>query len=345
MKLTKLRVSLLGIFATIIASVVGVIVWSNASIIVDETKPDPAVMLANEIGAGTIQYTEGYVGTRGTRIHYVSAGEGDPILFVHGFPSYWFTMFGLIEEFKTEYRVIAIDGLGVGRSDAPGSIDAYKIDKLINGIDLVVRELDLGRVHLVGHDWGVALVTGYAQANPTKVKSVTTMSALPHNIVLARVQDDPEYQELFSYTNTFARANPFLIRVLGIKDQLWDSIYKPFLEQGLLSESHAMRLKEDVGNPRRLNRFIHWYRANFPDPDNIDDSDFWPSRTARLSVPAIFLYGTEDPVVTDALIEDFKALSDDLQVIKFEGVGHRPHFVEEKAVSDAIRSLISDVRE
>ncbi|MEO1643311.1 MAG: alpha/beta hydrolase [Pseudomonadota bacterium] len=343
MKLTKLRVALLGVAVLIGATALGIMIWSNASIVVDETKPDPAVLVANKIGAAAQPYTEGYVGERGRRVHYVTAGQGEPIIFVHGFPSYWFSMFGLMEQFKADYRVIAIDGLGVGRSDAPGKVEAYKIEELIKGIDLVVTELGLEQVHLVGHDWGVALVTGYAQANPSKVKTVTTMSALPHNIVLSRIQTDPDYQSLFSYADRFARANPFLIKVMGIKDQMWSSIYQPFLDQGLLSQAQADRLRADIGNPRRLNRFIHWYRANFIAPEDITDADFWPARNARLAVPAIFIYGSEDPVVTETLIEDFIALSDTLTVHRFEGVGHRPHFEREEEVVAIMRRFLQSM--
>ncbi len=340
MKLTTLRVVLLALVGAIISMTLGVLIWSNASITVDAKKADPAVALANEIGAGAIKYSEGYAGVRGTRVHYVTAGEGEPIIFVHGFPSYWFTMFGLMEAFKSDYQVIAIDGPGTGRSDAPNHVDAYKIENLIQAIDLVVAELELERVHLVGHDWGVALTVGYAQANPDKVKTLTAMSALPHNIVLSRVSHDAEHRELFSYTDQFARANPFLIYVLGIKDELFQSIYQPFVERGLLSEAQAERLYKDIGNPRRLNRFIHWYRANFPDPETIEDGDFWPERSARLAVPAVFIYGSEDPVVTDPLVADFKALSDALEVTVFDGVGHRPHFERQEDVEAIIRNLV-----
>ncbi|MEO0467140.1 MAG: alpha/beta hydrolase [Pseudomonadota bacterium] len=342
MRLTRLRIAALVLLSVVAATALGIMVWSNASIIVDETQPDPAVLLANEIGSGDIAYTEGYVGTVGQRIHYVTAGEGEPIIFVHGFPSYWFTMFGLMEEFKLDYQVIAIDGLGTGRSDAPGDVEAYGIETLISAIDRVVTELDLGDVHLVGHDWGVALTTGYAQANPDKVKSLTAMSALPHNIVLSRIENDPSHQELFSYTDEFARANPALIRVLGIKDQLFDSIYQPFLDDGLITEAQAERFRQDIGNPRRLNRFIHWYRANFPDTAEITDDDFWPSRSTPLTVPAVLIYGDEDPVVTDRLVEDFLASADDLEVVVLAGVGHRPHFEQKDDVVEMIRDLIAD---
>lgn len=343
MRLTKLRTILLVLLGLIIATTFGALTWSNASITVNATKADPAVILANEIGEGEIKYTEGYVGVRGTRIHYVTAGEGDPIIFVHGFPSYWFTMFGLMEAFKSDYQVIAIDGLGTGRSDAPGNVEAYEIENLIKAIELVVIELELEEVHLVGHDWGVALTVGYAQAYPDKVKTLTAMGALPHSIVLSRISYDADHQELFSYTDQFARANPFLIYGLGIKDELFESIYQPFVDDGLLSDAQAAQLYRDIGNPRRLNRFIHWYRANFPDPAVIVESDFWPTRSARLSVPAIFIYGSDDPVVTDALVEDFQALSDALEVIVFEGVGHRPHFERRPQVVTAIRDLIASV--
>lgn len=341
MNLTKLITIVLCGFGALALIAVGLFAWSYAPIRVDTDAPDPAVRVANEIAKGDIHYEEGYVGEFGTRIHYVTAGEGEPIIFAHGFPSYWFTMFTLMEEFKSEYRVIAFDGLGVGRSDAPSSIDAYKVEDLTRPIELLMAELDLDQAHLVGHDWGATLVTGYARANPFKVKSVTTIGALPHNIVVSRAARDPEYRELFSYAAYFSRANPILIMVLGVKDQVWESSYSDLEARQLISGAYAKRLRKDIGNPRRLDRFIHWYRANMLKYDSLSDDDFWPNRLVRLKVPTILIYGDEDVVVTDALIEDFRNHTDELEVVKLEGVGHRPHFEEPETVVAAIKDLIS----
>ena len=345
MKLRRIRNWLLIGFGVLAVAAFGVITWSNWPIKVDLTEPDPAVILANEIGADDIKYEEGYVGEPGTRIHYISAGEGDPIIFAHGFPSYWFTMFTLMEAFKSDYRVIAFDGLGVGRSDAPSSASAYDVESLTESIELLVSELNLEKVHLVGHDWGVTLVTGYARANPEKVKSVTTIAALPHNIIMSRAEHDEAHRELFSYAAYFSRANPFLIWLLGVKDSIWEGSYSALEQQGHISPEHAAQLKEDIGNPRRLNRFIHWYRANLLDFETIDEGDFWPVRSVRLTVPSILIYGDEDTVLTDALIGDFKSHSDSLDVIKLEGVGHRPHFEEPDTVVAAIKQLIAETSE
>lgn len=341
LKLTKLKIIVLIAVGVLAVVALGIFTWSNASIRVNIEKPDPAVLVANELAIGDIRYEEGYVGEAGTRIHYVSAGEGEPIIFAHGFPSYWFTMFTLMEEFKSEYRVIAFDGLGTGRSDAPSSVDAYKVEALTRAIDLLMTELDLDQAHLVGHDWGATLVTGYARANPSKVKSVTTIAALPHNIIVSRAARDAEHRELFSYAEYFSRANPALIMALGVKDQVWETSYADLEARQLISGPYAERLRADIGNPRRLDRFIHWYRANMLKFDDLTDDDFWPDRGIRLKVPTILIYGDKDIVVTDALVDDFRSQADELDVIKLEGVGHRPHFEQPETVVAAIKDLIA----
>ncbi len=316
--------------------------WSNWPIKSNTNQPDPAVTLANKIGSANIKYSEGYVGETGSRIHYISAGEGEPIVFLHGFPSYWFTMFGLMEEFKTQFRVIAIDGLGVGKSDSPASVEAYKLKKLVAHLDGVINELDLDKVHIVGHDWGAAMATAYAQVHPDKVTTLTTMSALPLNTILGRLQDDASHQETFSYVSQFTRANPVLIKALGIKDDIWNGIYKPFLDKGLLSAEQGERIRADVGKPRRLNRFINWYRANIPKYDEIDDDDYWPTRDTRITVPALFIYGDQDRVVTPELVKDLQDASDNLRVLKLEGIEHRPHFDKPDVVVKNILRLIRE---
>ena len=332
------------VFLALIAAIIGVIVWSNAPIHVDVNKPDPAVALANELTASEPNYRGTHVGERGARIHYVQAGnpENEPIIFLHGFPSYWFSMFRLMDEFKSDYHVVAIDGLGVGHSDAPNDLEAYRLEALAAHLDSVINDLDYESVHLVGHDWGAGVATAYAKAYPEKVRTLTNISGPPHDVLLNRLDTDATHRETFSYVNDFKRASPIAIKVLGIKDQLWESVYARYPAEGLMTQVEADRLYADVGNPRRLDRLINWYRANIPEFDAITDEDFWPSRKARLTVPSLFIYSDDDPVITDGVIADVREMSDDLTTLAFSGVGHRPHFVERDAVEASIRALIEE---
>lgn len=338
----RLKRWIFGIVAVLVLVFSGLYAWSYWPIAADTNAIDPAVTLANELDEKGIRYSEGYVQSQGKQIHYVAAGQGEAIIFLHGFPSYWFTMFGLMEEFKSDYQVIAIDGLGVGKSDAPGDVDDYRIDKLVNHLEDVIDELDLKKVHVVGHDWGAAIATAYAQANPSKTNTLTAIGALPHNILLHRLDTDPKYRETFSYMSLFKSANPVLIRLMGVKEQIWKDTYSPFVEKGLITKQQGERLHEDIGQPRRTDRFINWYRANFPEFDEIADSDFWPSRSARVTVPALFIYGEDDQVVTEELAIDFKNSADSMVVLPLENTAHRPHFERKEEVTTAIRELIEE---
>ena len=340
---SKLKLAFSTIFITLITGTAAVWLWATSPIRVNYEAVDPAVTLANKLAKPGPMYREGYAGPTDKKLHYVAAGQGDPIIFLHGFPSYWFTMFNLMEEFKNEHQVIAVDGLGVGRSDAPSSVQDYKLENMIGSLSGLIDELNLENVHLVGHDWGTAIAVAYAQAFPENVKTVSVMSALPHNVIVARLEHDKSHQELFSYAKEFSKANPALIKLLGIKNKIWADVYSQYEQNGFLGEEQANRLRGDIGNAKRLNKFINWYRANFPDPEEITNSSYWPSKESRLETPALFIYGTDDPVVTEALVKDFKNLSDSLEVIKLSGVGHRPHFEKQAIVVERIQELINSV--
>ncbi len=340
MTLSRIKRWSLATLVALMSVAAAIYAWSYWPISADARAADPAVVVANELAENGIEYSESYVESQGNQIHYVSAGEGETIVFLHGFPSYWFTMFGLMEEFKSDYRVVAIDGLGVGKSDAPGSVDEYRIKNLVQNLRDVIKELEVEKVHLVGHDWGVAIATGYARAYPANVETVTAIGALPHNIILSGLETDPEVRKTFSYMSTFKSANPVLIKFLGIKDQIWTDIYAPFLKQGLITKKQADRLRQDIGQARRTDRFLHWYRANFPDFEEINHTHYWPERDLRLTVPALFIYGEDDIVVTKKLVDAFQRSSDSMKVLSFENVAHRPHFERKQAVSAAIRDLI-----
>lgn len=341
MNFQKAKRWILGLMAILATAGALTYAWSYWPIHADPDEADPAVSVANRIAASGASYSEGYVNSRGNQIHYVVAGKGEPMVFLHGFPSYWFTMFGLMDQFAANHQVIAIDGLGVGHSDAPTSVDAYELSGLVADVQAVIDHLELGTVHMVGHDWGAAVAAATAQSDPSKVKTLTMIGALPQNIILQRLDTDPAHRETFAYMSTFKSANPPLIKILGADDGIWTDIYQPLHKAGLMPDEQAARLRADLGDARRTDRFINWYRANFPGFEEIEDGDFWPSRDARITVPSLFIYGRKDRVVTEAMVGDLAKSADGLEILAFDEVEHRPHFEKRADVVSAIKKLIA----
>ena len=98
----------------------------------------------------------------GHRLHYVEAGEGEPLLLLHGWPQHWWSWRHVIGPLSERYRVICPDVRGLGWSEGPGpgaAIDDYSLHRLARDMLELADELGLGRLRVVGHDWGC--VTAY----------------------------------------------------------------------------------------------------------------------------------------------------------------------------------------
>jgi haloalkane dehalogenase len=95
-----------------------------------------------------------YLDQDGLRMHYLEEGEGDPILLLHGEPTWSFLYRKLVPPLAREGRVLAPDYFGFGRSDKPVAREWYSYEAHYRSIERLVRELDLRRATVVVHDWG-----------------------------------------------------------------------------------------------------------------------------------------------------------------------------------------------
>ena len=121
-------------------------------------------------------YESHYADVLGSRMHYVEHGSGDPVLFVHGQPTWSYLWRNVMPELEGKGRLIAVDLIGYGRSDRP-DID-YEISDHIRYLDAFIERLGLERMIFVIHDWGSFFGFHYAQRHPERVKGLAFMEAM-----------------------------------------------------------------------------------------------------------------------------------------------------------------------
>ena len=105
-------------------------------------------------------------------LHYATAGVGEPVVLLHGWPSTWYEWRHVMPLLAHRYRVIAPDLRGLGDSSRP--LDGY--DKRSIAADLwqlLAAALGLTRWHLVGHDWGGPVAFALAAAHPEATRTLT----------------------------------------------------------------------------------------------------------------------------------------------------------------------------
>jgi haloalkane dehalogenase len=114
-----------------------------------------------------------YVEQDGLRMHYVEEGAGDPIVLLHGEPTWSFLYRKLIPPLAAVGRVLAPDYFGFGRSDKPVPREWYSYDSLFASIERFAQELDLRRATLVLQDWGGPIGLRLAVEHPDRVERIT----------------------------------------------------------------------------------------------------------------------------------------------------------------------------
>ena len=111
-----------------------------------------------------------YVTVLGSKIHYLQAGKGDPILFLHGIPTSSFLWRNIIPTLAKHGHCIAPDLIGMGKSDKPDI--EYRIFDHIKYIDAFIAALGLKRITLVLHGWGSVIGFNYAANHEDNIKGL-----------------------------------------------------------------------------------------------------------------------------------------------------------------------------
>lgn len=107
----------------------------------------------------------------GLRYHYVDEGRGEPVVMVHGNPTWSFYYRNLISGLSPDHRALAVDHIGCGLSDKPPeSRYEYRFQNRVDDLTAFLDHLDLSeKITLIVHDWGGAIGLGYAVNHPERI--------------------------------------------------------------------------------------------------------------------------------------------------------------------------------
>ena len=117
-----------------------------------------------------------YVEQDGLRMHYLDEGEGDPVLLLHGEPTWSYLYRKVIPPVAAVARAVAPDYFGFGRSDKPLRIEDYAYDFHYGSVERLVEQLDLQQLTVVVQDWGGPIGLRLAVERPERVARLVIMN-------------------------------------------------------------------------------------------------------------------------------------------------------------------------
>ncbi|MEO1656465.1 MAG: alpha/beta hydrolase [Pseudomonadota bacterium] len=297
---------------------------------------DAVELLNREVGAEV--FASQMVQVNGRELHAVTGGHGELVLFVHGFPSFWYHFHDQMIDLVTDYQVVAIDALGAGASEKPSETDAYAISDLAAQLDGVASAFAGDEpFFIVGHDWGGALVLAFAEDRPDRLKGAVSLAAPPFTEMLKLLASSPEQRARSGYIERFGDITYDDIVDGPVSETLFEISYRANIDAGELSTEEGRLFERAITDPDALYAGMNWYRANFPSFDKIDEDATWPSADVQLNVPALIIWGENDPVFVPETWQSLGKKGPDVAIEAIAGSRHWLTFEDPSEVNAALR--------
>jgi pimeloyl-ACP methyl ester carboxylesterase len=241
----------------------------------------------------------------GIRMHVTTTGQGPTVLLLHGFPDthqVWRKQVGVLA--AAGYRVLAPDLRGYGRTDAPGGVYDYTLDKLRSDVLALLDALKIDRVFLVGHDWGSLIGWQLATLAPQRVHRFVALSvghpaAISHAGLLQHLR--------MTYVLGFI--------LPGIAEHTLRAGDWFLLRQFTEEPTQADHWKRELSAPGRLTAALNYYRANL----SLSLPQSWP----RIKLPVMGIWSDRDPAMGEKQMRDSAHyVEDEFRFERIAGVDH-----------------------
>ncbi len=260
---------------------------------------------------------EKYIETNGIKLHTVIAGEGEPIIMLHGFPDFWYGWRNIIAGLKDEYKCIAPDMRGYNLSDKPKDAKDYMLDDLVEDIKGLSEALGYKEFYLAGHDWGAIIAWSIAERYPELVKKLIICNGPNIRAMREVFEKDEKLQESTSFVETFAAPGADQ-KFMGNNFQLLRMmILGAVKRKGAVSEFDIERYIEAWSQPRALDGGLMYYRAM-----TADSEKFIEGWTGKVNVPTLVIHGMKDTAILPESLDHLPNYVKDLKIVKVENAHH-----------------------
>lgn len=130
----------------------------------------------DETFAGSFPFVPHYYNTNGFDMHFVDDGRGEPVVLVHGDPTWGYLYRNFIPALSQHHRCIVPDHMGMGKSGANSALYPYRLEHHIDNLEALLLHLDVQNITLVLHDWGGPVGLGFATRHPQRIKQLVLLN-------------------------------------------------------------------------------------------------------------------------------------------------------------------------
>lgn len=264
-------------------------------------------------------------------LHLVELGAGPPVVFLHGFPEFWWSWRRQLPALAAAgFRAVAPDLRGYGGSDKPPEVDAYALPRLAADVAGLVRSLGVGRAAVIGHDWGGVVAWEFAAHYPELLDRLAVLNA-PHPASLLRALRRPaqllrsSYMALFQLPAVperllFLRDGALLRR--GLRAGRTTPAGKAELDAYVEAGRAANALRGGLDYYRAMGRRLVQARFGGARGSTGSPRPGVGSRGGRIDAPVLVIWGERDAFLGPELATPPRHVVPEPRVERIPGAGH-----------------------
>ncbi|AWH29383.1 MULTISPECIES: alpha/beta hydrolase [Stenotrophomonas] len=278
------------------------------------------------------------VRANGIRQNFIDAGNGAPVVLLHGFPETNYAWRHQIPVLAANHRVIAPDLRGYGETEKPAT--GYDKRTMAQDIVALLDTLGIDKVALVGHDRGARVATRLAKDHPQRVDRLVVMDNVPTRIVARELNASIAKAYWFFLFHLVPDLPEALIAGNEAKWLRWffsDWAYDPAAISGEAFDTYVRAYSA----PGAVRGAMSDYRANAVDvQQDLEDAH------VRIACPTLALWGAEFEAVGRMfdMPQVWAEMAENLRAVAIERCGHLPHEERPEVVNGLLMEFLQDWR-
>ena len=309
-------------------------------------------------------FQDNYAEVNGVRLHYASVGQGPLVLFLHGYPSFWYQWKDQMAEMGRDHLAVGLDMRGYNLSSRPEGAEAYKMPLLIEDVRQFVEKIagKNRKFVLVGHDWGANVAWVFAMYHSEMLEKLIIINGAHPFISERELRENPAQRYASNYFfvfNKFLAPDEQPVDEVNTRESAVRRAHTGFVDaevkSGRYTEADRQAWIEAWSQPGSTTAGLNYYRANHR---NAPFNDLHPASTIPTSwsakevtqgakstiikTPTLVIWGLKDTAILSGNLSGLDKWVTNLSIRLYPDDDHWVMMQKAIPVAKDIRSFIDD---
>lgn len=288
----------------------------------------------------------GFASANELKLHYAAAGPSDAhvLLFLHGFPEFWYAWRHQLAELSDAYLCVAPDLPGYNLSSKPREVARYRTKYLIDDVVAFAKHFSVKRKFtLIAHDWGGALAWAFAIKRPELIDRLIIINAVHPGAFQRELAKNPAQVAASQYIHEIRAEGSEAKYAANDYALLLRSLEKTASAGHLNADDRAAFVKA-WSEPGALKGMFNWYRAmrfDPPKPGAQPAAETYSDEALTVRVPTLVIWGMRDTSLLPGCAEGLERWVPEVEVRRVDDGSHWIVYERPELISQTIRQWLA----